>query len=287
MCVCVCVRPVCRCVNLRDSDACACMCVCVCVCVCARACACVCVSECVRACVHMCVFACVSVLLQLFTFFSTVFRKQNATDSSCTDFSEWCQQRAKQLPMFCYWSLVLDLELCVLQFIYSIRTSNFERYIDALRMLLPWFFSLDHTHYACWLLVHLKDLSELRVHRLSTLPAFFCGAFTVNKTKRPVSAIALDHADEQCIATVKGDGGTVGLTNNPADLKRWVTAGPEIARLVSSFEHQHLLSQDRLKDHHEQIPSVQNAFTRDVDALVSAFEEAGIYLRMMGNVSLL
>ena len=30
-----------------------------------------------------------------------------------------------------------------------------------------------------------------------------------------------------------------------------------------------------LKDHHEQIPSVQNAFTRDVDALVSAFEEAG------------
>ena len=36
-----------------------------------------------------------------------------------------------------------------------------------------------------------------------------------------------------------------------------------------------MLSQDRQKDHHEQIPSVQNAFTRDVDALVSAFEKAG------------
>ena len=67
----------------------------------------------------------------------------------------------------------------------------------------------------------------------------------------------------------------MGLTNNPAALKRWVTVGSEIACLVSSFEHQYLLSQDRLKDHHEQIPSVQNAFTRDVDALVSAFEEAG------------
>ena len=65
------------------------------------------------------------------------------------------------------------------------------------------------------------------------------------------------------------------LTNNPADLIRWVTAGPEIACLVSSFEHELLLSHDKLKDHHEQIPSVQNAFTRDVDALVSAFEEAG------------
>ena len=44
---------------------------------------------------------------------------------------------------------------------------------------------------------------------------------------------------------------------------------------MNSFEHQLLLSQDRFKDHHEQNPSVQNAFTRDVDALVSAFEEAG------------
>ena len=43
---------------------------------------------------------------------------------------------------------------------------------------------------------------------------------------------------------------------------------------MGSFEHQLLLSQDRLKDLHEQIPSVQNAFTRDVDALVSAFEKA-------------
>ena len=71
------------------------------------------------------------------------------------------------------------------------------------------------------------------------------------------------------------------LTNNPADSKWWITAGPEIACLVSSFKHRLLLSQDRLTDHHEQIPSVQkipsvqNAFTRDVDALVFAFEEAG------------
>ena len=67
----------------------------------------------------------------------------------------------------------------------------------------------------------------------------------------------------------------MGLTNTPADLKRWVTAGPETACLVSSFKHRLLLSQDRLKDHHEQIASVQNAFARDVNALVSAFEEAG------------
>ena len=74
---------------------------------------------------------------------------------------------------------------------------------------------------------------------------------------------------------MKGDGSAVGLTNNPAALKMWVTADPEIACLVISFQHQLLLSQDRLKDHHEQIPFVQNAFTRDVDVLVSAFEEAG------------
>ena len=67
----------------------------------------------------------------------------------------------------------------------------------------------------------------------------------------------------------------MGLTNNHAALKRWITTGPEISRLVSSIEHQLSLSQDRLKYHHGQILSVQNAFTRDLDALVSAFEEAG------------
>ena len=66
---------------------------------------------------------------------------------------------------------------------------------------------------------------------------FLDGNFTVSKSKRPFSAFAIDQAHEQNNACVKGDGGAVGLTENPVALKRWMLCGPEMARLVNEFEN--------------------------------------------------
>ena len=41
------------------------------------------------------------------------------------------------------------------------------------------------------------------------------GKFTVTKTNRMFSAIAIDHAHEQNNAHIKGDGGALGQTDNP------------------------------------------------------------------------
>jgi len=46
----------------------------------------------------------------------------------------------------------------------------------------------------------------------------------------------LDQAHEQINALVKGDGGAVGLTENPGALRRWMVEGPEKARQVDEFE---------------------------------------------------
>lgn len=55
------------------------------------------------------------------------------------------------------------------------------------------------------------------------------------------SALAIDHAHEQNNASVKGDGGAVGLTENPSALRRWMVSGPEMACLhdwrVREFYH--------------------------------------------------
>lgn len=40
----------------------------------------------------------------------------------------------------------------------------------------------------------------------------------------------------QCI---KGDGGAVGLSNNPTALRRWMIARPEVARDIEEFKHGH------------------------------------------------
>jgi hypothetical protein len=94
----------------------------------------------------------------------------------------------------------------------------------------------------------------------------------VCKSTRPFSAIAIDHAHEQNNAIVKGDGGAVGLTENAGALRRWMTSGPEIARLVNEFE---LNQPEDMSTHHEVQKSFQTSFGNDVRSLVATFEELG------------
>ena len=56
------------------------------------------------------------------------------------------------------------------------------------------------------------------------------------QTTHAFSAMAIDQAHEQNNAFVKGDGGAVGLTENPSALQRWMVAGPEVARVIKEFE---------------------------------------------------
>ena len=44
--------------------------------------------------------------------------------------------------------------------------------------------------------------------------------------------MALDQAQEQLNALVKGEGGAVGLAENAAALRRWMVAGSEISRMI-------------------------------------------------------
>ncbi|KAL8579723.1 hypothetical protein ACOMHN_055158 [Nucella lapillus] len=97
-------------------------------------------------------------------------------------FQEWKKEKKQQHPQFLYSSLVLDLELSVLTFVRSLRTSKFHLYVQSLEELLPWFFLLDHYHYARWLSVHLQDMKELSTKAPEIAQAFAAGKFTVQKS---------------------------------------------------------------------------------------------------------
>ena len=75
------------------------------------------------------------------------------------EFKQWCNQRAQVCPHFQYWATVMELELCVLVYVCSLRQASFTMYLDALTELTPWFFALDHTNYARWIPVHLRDMA--------------------------------------------------------------------------------------------------------------------------------
>ena len=86
---------------------------------------------------------------------------------------------------------------------------------------------------------------------------FLNSSFVVHKTKRLFLSIALDHAHEQVDAVVKDEGGAVGLTENPAALRRWMVAGPELARTFKEFEEVISTSESQ---NHENNPAIQSAF---------------------------
>ena len=176
-------------------------------------------------------------------------------------FEEWCRVRAEQSPQFHFWQLVLRIQCDILTWDRSVHDGNFTLYVDALTRLQWLFHALDHHNYACAVAIHLRDLLILH-EKLPDLYAAFCdGKFTIKKLCRPFSRMALDDGHEQNNACVKGDGGAVGLTENPAALLRWMVAGPEMARVVGEFLS--LLDKkeaDSHLHHHEDKPATQLMF---------------------------
>jgi len=197
-------------------------------------------------------------------------------DQPPEDFEDWCHEKENSSPQFLYWATVLDLELSILIYVRSLREGDFIMYLDALTEIVPWFFALDHINYARWIPVHLRDMAELPQQHPEIYNEFKAGHFTVQKTKRAFSAIPLDQAHEQNNARVKGDGGAVGLTDNPSALRRWMVAGPEVARVIMEFEeaNMHPNANEETR-HHEETPRAQEAFAKDVQSLVAVIEELG------------
>ena len=114
--------------------------------------------------------------------------------------------------------------------------ANFQLYIDALTKIVHWFFALGHTNYARWIPVHLRDMTALIDTQPDVYTQFQKGHFVVKKSTHKFSALAIDQAHEQNNASVKDDGGAVGLTENPEALQRWMVSGTEMTRVIGEFE---------------------------------------------------
>ena len=164
----------------------------------------------------------------------------------------------------------------MLQYVRSLRVGEFSLYIETLGKMVTWFFSLDMSNYARWLPVHIRDMLSLNHLHPNVFDEFCRGHFVVNKTKRNFSLIALDHNHEQMNAIIKGEGGAVGLTEDPLALKRWMISGPEVARIVRQFE-EHFLHHIEVGDtrHHDESPSIQKSFLNNVKGLVESYEIMG------------
>ena len=201
------------------------------------------------------------------------FKKDTSKEVSLEEFK---QLKTSKEPQFCFWLQVLELELDVLQYVRCIREGNFDLYVQMLGKLVPWFFSMGHTNYARWVPVHIRDLILAEDRNPYIYNEFQNGKFVITKTLNAFSKMAIHQTHEQENERINGDGGAVGLTEDPAALLRWMVAGPEVARAVTQFEIQYISSpSEKEHQHYEQTTFIQRAFHEDAKNTVSVIIEMG------------
>jgi len=81
----------------------------------------------------------------------------------------------------------------VLLYVRPIREGDFKLYVDALTKIVPWFFSLEHTNYARWIPVHLRDSTLKDIHP-KVFEEFLKGNFLVKKTAQDSLLLPLTKA---------------------------------------------------------------------------------------------
>ncbi|KAK0061126.1 hypothetical protein Bpfe_009287 [Biomphalaria pfeifferi] len=166
--------------------------------------------------------------------------------------------------------------MILLVFVASLRDGNFTLYLQTLEELAPWFFALDQQNYGRWLSVHIHDMKKLQGGSSMCYEDLMQGRFVLQKTSRPFSKMALDQAHEQNNAIIKGEGGAVGLTENPSAWRRWMIGGPEVSKVLQDLELSFEIKRSKESDqHHEQDKGFQENFKAAVCRLMDVIQETG------------
>ena len=95
-------------------------------------------------------------------------------------YSMW-NQLSQTVPQFKFWSMIIELELLMTRFVRSLREGGFPLYVQSCDELCSLFHALDHTNYARWLPVHVRDMVQLAPQNPDVHAEFMKGNFVVQK----------------------------------------------------------------------------------------------------------
>jgi len=70
----------------------------------------------------------------------------------------WKNTMTLHSPTFQYWDTTPSIELSALIFIRSHHEKKLSVYVESLKALVPWFFSLHHHDNARWIPIHIQDM---------------------------------------------------------------------------------------------------------------------------------
>ncbi|KAH9637764.1 hypothetical protein HF086_007793 [Spodoptera exigua] len=119
----------------------------------------------------------------------------------------------------------------------SIRTSNFELYVDSIYNMSDIFFALNQPNYARWSLLYLSNLINLYTNNSSLIAEFRRGAFGIRRTAANFSRSPVDLTLEQ---TINADASNQLADNLAADSisarQRWALSHSMRTKILTSIK---------------------------------------------------
>ena len=207
--------------------------------------------------------------------------KQNAYSTYCSSvhgppksYEMWDQHSRTENPQYKYWSTIMELELLMCRLIRSLREGDFLLYVQVCDELCPWFHAMDHTNYARWLPVHVRDMVQLSEKHPDIHAEFLKGNFVIQKSSHKFSLIGKDQSHEQSNKSLQAHGGAAGLYESPDALTLFMLAGPDCARIIKEFEAV-LNTPNSSTAHHEEAHSLQIKYKKDVLSFFETVEQMG------------
>ena len=183
----------------------------------------------------------------------------------------WEQLARTEIPQFKYRPTITELELLMCRFIRSLCEGHFRLYVQVCDELCAWFRVVDHTNYARWLLVHVRDMFQLSETHPDIHAKFLKGNFVVQKSPHKFSLIGNDQSHEQSNKSLQSHGGAVVVYET---LTLFMLAGPDCSRCVEEFEV--VLDTPRsITVHHEEAHSLRVRYRKDVLSFVETVEQLG------------
>lgn len=190
-------------------------------------------------------------------------------------FTEWHTIKKNDSTHFFFWDLILKLEKLLLASTRAVRGQTLDVYIEILKEWIPYMFALDKNNYAKYLSVHLHDLMTLK----SESPDDFkelADNFTIRKSERPFSSIAIDQAHEMNNESAKGTLNVISLMESPDTLLRWMMSSPVLTGMHAAFEKRFLKKTDvSMSKHLDDSTSKRRQLHKDVTSVYKAFLEIG------------
>ncbi len=145
----------------------------------------------------------------------------------------------------------VKMVLLLLNYTRAVRTGDWALHLKTLEEFGPFFFALNRSSYARFVAVYVAMMHDLRLKNPRAW-TYLEKHWVVRKALLPFTYLGCDHALEQVNRALKGDGGLLGITNNPSTRTKFFLIQDELLAIkAKSFERSATASK-----HHKDSPAI-------------------------------